>query len=205
MEGRSGGGYRSPHPMGMSVCPLDLNLLYVAMFVGNYGIERRWIVHRKEQQTHVCLGAFDGGERLPVSVFGKPDCIGKTDEHGIVMPSKRFGTKQGIAQSLRLLLKHIKDLCRIAALGEISNNVSLLRGDHHTYLLGSRRDHAFDQILGDRFGALHPFDSSRTYGQKLFRTAQRLNALACSGCGNNSDHATSLLACGLRARSDACS
>ena len=61
-----------------------------------------------------------------------------------MMDCERLSAKQSIAESLRLLLKHVEDLGCIVALGEVTNQISLLCRDHHADLLSAGGNHALD-------------------------------------------------------------
>ena len=111
-----------------------------------------------------------------------------------MMDRERVSAKQSVAQPLRLLLKNIKNLGCILAFGEVANQISLFRRYHHAYLIGAGSDHALDQILRDRLRTFHAIHQPRAHGKQFFRAAERLNALSHSRCGNNSYHATSVLA-----------
>src|SRR2546421_3983316 len=109
----------------------------------------------------------------------------------IMRPGKWLSTKQRVTKPLRLLLNDIEDLSRVVALGKITHDVGLFRGDHHANLLGAGGNHAFDQILGHGFRTLCSINYSRSHGQKLLRAAERLDALTSAGGRNDPDHATS--------------
>src|SRR5690348_14414875 len=194
MEGLAGRGYCSPDPVRVCVGAFYFDLLHVSEFVRDDGIEGSRIIYGEEQQPNISLPAFQERQRRPESLFRKPDSVGQSNQHRIMVPSKGLSAEKSIAESLRLLLHDVKDLCRVTSLREVANEVGFLRRDHHADLLDSSSDHALDQILGNSLRAFHAIDHPAAYGQQLLRTTQRLNALSGAGCGNDSDHATSLLA-----------
>ena len=136
------------------------------MLIGDRRVKCGGIRNRKEQQAHV-RGSLQHRERRSVSVFGKPDRIRQANQNPFMMDCERLSAKQSIAESLRLLLKHVEDLGCIVTLGEVTNQISLLCRDHHADLRCARRDHSLHKIFSDCLRALGAFDQTRADGQQL--------------------------------------
>src|SRR5664280_3515116 len=99
-ECTSAGRDCAPYPVRVRVRKLYFHALHVAEFIAYNRIEHRWVQHREQYQVDVRILV----DRRSVGILRKPDGIGQSNEHRLIVTHKRLGAEERVTQAARLLL-----------------------------------------------------------------------------------------------------